>query len=64
MEAKFKKGESVRITGTNGDIINGVVKGWDYNCCTFGREYDIDYIKNGQVWTMICVPEDKIELIN
>lgn len=64
MEAKFKKGESVRITGKNGDIINGVVKDWDYNCCTFIREYDIDYMKNGQVWTMICVPEDRIELIN
>ena len=35
MEAKFKKGQSVRITKRNGEIIDGIVRDWDYNICTF-----------------------------
>ena len=38
MEAKFKKGQSVRITKRNGEIIDGIIRDWDYNICTFGRE--------------------------
>ena len=34
---------------------------WDYNICTFGREYNVDYMKDGQVWIVICVPEDVIQ---
>ena len=49
MEVKFKKGQSVRITKRNGEIIDGIVRDWDYNICTFVREYNIDYMKNGQV---------------
>lgn len=52
MEVKFKKGQSVRITKRNGEIIDGIVRDWDYNICTFVREYNIDYMKNGQVWTV------------
>ena len=63
MEVKFKKGQSVRITKRNGEIIDGIVRDWDYNICTFVREYNIDYMKNGQVWTVICVPE-KLESFN
>lgn len=61
MEAKFKKGQSVRITKRNGEVIDGVIRDWDYNICTFGREYNVDYMKDGQVWTVICVPEDAIQ---
>ena len=50
----------MRITKRNGEIIDGIVRDWDYNICTFVREYNIDYMKNGQVWTVICVPEDAI----
>ena len=28
MEAKFKKGQSVRITKRNGEIIDGIVRDW------------------------------------
>ena len=45
MEVKFKKGQSVRITKRNGEIIDGIVRDWDYNICTFVREYNIDYMK-------------------
>ena len=31
MEAKFKKGQSVRITKRNGEVIDGVIRDWDYN---------------------------------
>ena len=61
MEAIFKKGQSVRITKRNGEVIDGVIRDWDYNICTFGREYDVDYMKDGQVWTVICVPENAIK---
>lgn len=47
MEAKFKKGQSVRITKRNGEVIDGVIRDWDYNICTFGREYNVDYMKDG-----------------
>lgn len=40
MEVKFKKGQSVRITKRNGEIIDGIVRDWDYNICTFVREYN------------------------
>ncbi|MBU9916586.1 hypothetical protein KTR05_22025 [Phocaeicola vulgatus] len=43
MEAKFKKGQSVRITKRNGEIIDGIVRDWDYNICTFVREYNGKY---------------------
>lgn len=39
MEARFKKGQSVRIIKRNGETIDGIVRDWDYNVCTFGREY-------------------------
>ena len=61
MEVKFKKGQSVRITKRNGEIIDGIVRDWDYNICTFVREYNKKKKKNGQVWTVICVPEDAIK---
>lgn len=48
MEAKFKKGQSVRITKRNGEVIDGVIRDWDYNICTFGREYNVDYTKDGR----------------
>lgn len=61
MEARFKKGQSVRIIKRNGETIDGIVRDWDYNVCTFGREYNIDYMKDGQIWTVICVPENAIK---
>ena len=61
MEAKFKKGQSVRITKRNGEVIDGVIRDWDYNICSFGCEYNVDYMKDGQVRTVICIPEDAIQ---
>lgn len=60
METKFKKGQRVRVTKKNGETIDGVINDWDYNSCTFECLYDIDYMKDGEIWTMICVPEDMI----
>lgn len=42
---------------------DGVISGWDYNCCTFEREYDVNYLKNNEVWTTIGIPENRIEII-
>ena len=32
MEAKFKKGQSVRITKRNGEVIDGVIRVWTVIC--------------------------------
>jgi hypothetical protein len=63
MKAKLEKGQKVRVTQRNGKTIDGIIRDWDYNCCTFEVQYNVDYIKSGNVWTMICVPENSIELI-
>ena len=61
MLAKFKKVHSVSITKRNGVVIDGVILDWYYIICSFCREYNVDYMKDGQVWTVICVPEDAIQ---
>lgn len=63
MKAKFEKGQEVQVTKANGETVTGVIKGRDYNCCTFDVQYDVDYVKDGNVWTLICVPEECVELI-
>lgn len=63
MEARFEKGQKVKVTANNGKSIEGTVKDWDYNYCTFEKEYAIDYLKDSKVWTMIGVPEKNITLI-
>ena len=60
MEAKFTKGQRVRVTRKNGEVVEGTVAGWDCNLCTFEREYDINYLEEGESWSMICVPEERI----
>ena len=63
MAAMFEKGQKVKVTTKSGKSIEGTVKDWNYNYCTFEKEYAIDYLKNGEVWTMIGVPEKNIILI-
>lgn len=63
MDVKFKKGQKVRFSKSNGEVFEGVISGWDYNSCTFERCYDVNYLKNGQVWTTVGIPEDRIETI-
>ena len=63
MEAMFEKGQKVKVTTNNDKSFEGTVKDWDYNYCTFEKEYAIDYLKDGKVWTMKGVPEKNITLI-
>lgn len=63
MNAKFKKGQRVRFSKENGEVFEGVIVGWDYNCCTFERGYDVSYLKDGEVWTTVGIPEKRIETI-
>lgn len=63
MEAKFKAGQQVRVTRKNGEIVEGAIRDWDYNCCTFEQEYDLDYLKDGKTWTIIGIPEANIEAL-
>ena len=61
MNAKFNKGQRVRVTKKDGEVVEGTINDWDYNCCTFDREYSLDYLKNGDTWTLIGIPESNIE---
>lgn len=63
MEAEFEKGQRVRVTKNNGEVVEGTIRDWDYNPCTFAREYSLDYMKDGKRWTMICIPEANVEAI-
>ena len=42
MEAMFEKGQKVKVTTNNDKSFEGTVKDWDYNYCTFEKEYAID----------------------
>lgn len=61
---KFNKGDKVTVTRRNGEKISGTINDWDYNYCTFEVEYDVDYLKNGKIFTLICVPQTAITLNN
>lgn len=59
---KFNKGDKVTVTHRNGETLSGTIAGWDYNVCTFEVEYYVDYLKDGKIFTMICVPQTAITL--
>lgn len=59
---KFNKGDRVTVTHRNGDKVTGIISGWDYNVCTFEVEYDVDYLKDGKIFTLMCVPRTAIAL--
>lgn len=61
---KFNKGDSVNVIRRNGEVVNGKVRSADYNFCTYKPQYEIDYLHNGTMYTMLCVPETAIELIH
>mgnify|MGYP007072987212 CR=1 FL=1 len=48
MEAKFEKGQRARVTKKNGKVVEGTIRDWGYNPCTFEREYSLDYMKKGK----------------
>lgn len=63
-ENKFKIGEIVVVSDKKENILyTGMVKGWDYNLCTFEIQYDIDYYnaKNERVFTLMGAPENKLQ---
>ncbi len=60
MKQEFTKGENVVVTMKDGNKINGTIVRCDVNFCTFKDEYEIDYVKDGKVCTMICVPASAI----
>lgn len=57
---KFQKDTKVSFV-KNGETINGIISDYDYNSVTFDKEYNIDYEKDGKTWTMIGIPEGKIQ---
>lgn len=61
---KFNKGDKVIVTRRNGEKISGTINDWDYNYCTFDVQYDVDYLKDGKKFTLICVPQTAITLNN
>ena len=57
---KYNKGDKVRVTKRDGEVLEGVVRDADYNLCTFKPQYCVDYEQEGHTWTMMCVPESAI----
>lgn len=58
MESSFKKGQDVTVRLNSGVTLDGKVLDWDYNICTFEKEYSVEYFgMDGNLWTMIGVPE-------
>ena len=51
-EIEFKKGQSVIVTTKNGKI-EGKISSVDTNICTWETEYSVEYMKDGNLWTMI-----------
>ena len=59
---EFNKGQSVVVTTQKGKI-EGVISSVDMNVFTLETEYSVDYLKEGETWTMIGVPARAIELV-
>lgn len=59
---KFSKGDKVTVIRRNGVKVIGTIAGWDYNVCTFEVEYYVDYLKDGKIFTLMCVPQTAITL--
>ena len=60
---RYTKGDRVRVTRRNGEVVDGVVRNADINLCTYKNEYSVDYEEDGRTLTMICVPEEAIEKV-
>ena len=60
---RYTKGDRVRVTRRNGEVVDGVVRNADINLCTYKNEYSVDYEDDGRTLTMICVPEEAIEKV-
>lgn len=61
-EIEFKKGQSVIVTTKNGKI-EGTISDVNTNICTWEAEFSVEYMKDGNLWTMIGVPAKAIELV-
>lgn len=61
-ESWISNGTQVIVTMKNGTSIEGKIVGGDYNFCTFKKEYNVEYIKDGKTWTMFFVPESAITI--
>lgn len=61
-DSEFKKGQSVIVTTKRGNI-EGIISSVDVNICTFETEYSVEYLKDGNTWTMIGVPVRAIEIL-
>lgn len=61
-EIEFKKGQSVIVTTKNGKI-EGKISSVDTNICTWETEFSVEYMKDGNLWTMIGIPAKAIELV-
>ena len=60
--SEFKKGQSVVVKTKQGKV-EGKISSVDTNICTWETEYSVDYLKDGEVWTIIGVPAIAIELV-
>ena len=58
----FVKGQKVIVTTKKGKI-EGTISDVNTNICTWETEYSVEYMKDGNMWTMIGIPAKAIELV-
>ncbi len=58
----FVKGQKVIVTTKNGKI-EGTISDVNTNICTWETEFSVEYMKDGNLWTMIGIPAKAIELV-
>lgn len=58
----FHIGDHVVVHAKRGDV-EGVISDFDDNLMTGEEQVSVNYEKNGETWTMICIPISKIEKI-
>lgn len=60
----IENGTKVVVTFRSGKKMDGIIRGGDYNVCTFEKEYDVEYFyePTNSNRIMICVPERAIAI--
>lgn len=57
----FKDGQEVTFTNRKGITYTGTVKTWDYNMCTYERQYDVQ-LHDDLSTIVLGVPESALQL--
>lgn len=62
-DGQWKTGDKVRVVSKRAGEIVGTIKDFGENFMTWEEDCDIDYIKDGQTWTLVGVPLNRLERV-